>query len=69
VRPGPAEVGHDAVAHELGDIALEAPDLARYRVLVGPQYVAHLLGIKPRRQRGRAHQIDEHDRQLTALGL
>jgi hypothetical protein len=69
VRPGPAEVRQDAVAHKLGDIALEAPNLARYRVLVGPQHVPHLLGIEARRQRGRAHQIDQHHGQLTALGL
>ena len=37
VRPGPAEIGEHAVAHELGDVALEARDLARDRILVGAQ--------------------------------
>jgi hypothetical protein len=32
----------------------------------GPQHVAHRLGIEPRRQRSRADQVGEHDRQLPA---
>ena len=69
VRPGPAEVGEHAVAHELGDVALEARDLARDRVLVGAEDLAHLLGVEPRGERGRADQVDEHHRELPPLGL
>ena len=69
VRPGPAEIGEHAVAHELGDVALEARDLARDGVLVGADDLAHLLGIEPARERGRADQVDEHHRQLPPLGL
>ena len=47
VRPGPAEVGQHAVAHELGDVPVEARDLARDRVLVGAQDLAHLLRVEP----------------------
>jgi hypothetical protein len=37
VRPGPAEIGQHAVAHVLGDVALEAGDLAGDSVLVGAE--------------------------------
>ena len=47
VRSGPAEVGEHPVAHELGDVALEAQDLARDGVLVGAEQLAHLLGVEP----------------------
>ena len=30
--------------------------------------LAHVLGIEARRQRGRAHEVTEHDGQLPALG-
>ena len=46
VRPGPAEVGQHAVAHQLGDVPVEARDLARDRVLVGAQDLAHLLRVE-----------------------
>ena len=67
VRLRPAEIGQHAVAHELGDVAVEAQDLARDGVLVGADDLAHVLGIERRRQRGRADQIDEHHGQLPAL--
>ena len=38
------------------------------RVLVGADHLPHVLGIEPRRKLGRAHQIDEHHRQLPPLG-
>ena len=69
VRLGPAEIGEHPVAHELGDVALPAQHLARDRILVGAQDLAHLLGIEPRREHGRADEVDEHDRELAALGL
>jgi hypothetical protein len=66
---GPAEVGQHAVAHELGDEALEASDHPGRRVLIGAEHLAHVLGIELGRQFGRADQIDEHHRQLPPLGL
>jgi hypothetical protein len=56
---GVAEVGEHAVAHELGDVALETSDLGRDGVLVGPDDLAHLFGIQPRRQLSRANQVAE----------
>ena len=63
-----AEIGQHAVAHEFGDEAVVARDRARTGVLIGANDLAHVLGIEPRRQRGRADEIAEHDRELAALG-
>ena len=67
MRPRPAEIGEHAIAHELGDVALEARDLARHRVLIRADHLAHVFRIELRRQRGRADEVDEHHRQLTAF--
>ena len=64
VRLRPAEIGQHAVAHELGDVALEAQGLAGHGVLVDANGRAHLLRIERRRQRGRADKIDKHHGQL-----
>ena len=48
VRAWPAEVGQHAVTHELGEVPLEAGDLARDCVLVGRQRLPHVLRIEPR---------------------
>ena len=69
VRRGPAEIGQHAVAHELGDVAVEAGDLAGHSVLVGVEDLAHLLGVEPRAERGRADEVDEHHGELPPLGL
>ena len=66
---GPAEVGEHAVAHELGDVPSKRATTPAQRVLVGADDLAHLLGVEPRRERGRADQVAEHHRQLAALGL
>ena len=68
VRPGPAEVGQHAVAHQLGHVPVDARDLTRDRVLVRPQDLAHVLRIEAARERGRADEVDEHHRELPALG-
>jgi hypothetical protein len=69
VRPGITEVGEDSIAHEFGDVALEADKLARHRIVIRADQRAHVLGIEPSRQLGRADQIDEHHRQLPAFGF
>ena len=69
VRSGPAEVGQDAVAHQFCNVAIEARDSVHSRVQVDAQNLAHLLGVEPGGQRGRADQVDEHDRELPAFGL
>jgi hypothetical protein len=65
---GKAEIGDYPIAHELGDDAVIARDRARTGILVGPYDLAHILGIEPRRHRGRADEIAEHYRQLAPLG-
>ena len=68
MRAGKAEIGQNAVAHELGDEAVVARDSARAGVLVGPDDLSHVLGIEPLRKSGRADEIAKHHGQLSALG-
>ncbi len=68
LRHGPAEVGQDTVAHELGDMALESRDFRGDGALIGLDDLAHLLRVELGRQGRRADQIDEHHRELPALG-
>ena len=49
MRLRPTEIGQHAVAHELGDVALEAQGLAGHGVLVETNGRAHLLRIERRR--------------------
>jgi hypothetical protein len=42
----PSEVGQHAVAHEFGNVAIEAGNLAGYGILVGPQHLAHILRVE-----------------------
>ena len=37
-------------------------------VVIGADDLAHVLGVEPRRKRGRADEVAEHHRQLAALG-
>jgi len=50
-------------------VALEAGDLARNRVLIGAQYLAHLFWVEMPREHRRADEVDEHHRELAPLGL
>ena len=68
VRAGKAEIGEHAVAHEFGDEAVVARDHAGNGVLVGADDPPHVLGIEPRRKRGRADEVGEHHGELPALG-
>ena len=69
VRVRIAEIGQHAVAHVLGDVSVEARDLAGAAVDRLRMHLAHVLRIQLRRQRGRADQIAEHHGQLPPLGL
>ena len=69
VRLRPAEVGQDAIAQELGDVAFEPADDLGARRVIGPHHIAQVLGVEPRRQLRRADQVAEQHRQLTALGF
>ena len=67
VRDRPAEVGEHAIAQVLGDMAFEAADHLRARCLISAHDFTQVLGVEPRRQRGRADQIAEQHRQLAAF--
>ncbi len=69
VRPGPAEIGEHAIAHEFRDMAFEPPDLTGHGVLVSAQHVPHFLGVEPGRERCGAREVDEHHGQLAPLGV
>src|SRR5215472_6055303 len=64
-----AEIDEDAVAHVLGNEAVERGDSFADRAMIGSNDLAEILGIEPRRERGRADQIAEHHRQLSAFGF
>ena len=68
MRPRITEVGEHPVAHVLGDMAVPLLHPFGAAFLIGPDQRAHVFGIEPRRQFGRAHQIAEHHRQLPPLG-
>jgi hypothetical protein len=63
------EIDQHAVAHVLGDKAVEAPDDIDHGAMVSGDDVAQILGIEPRRQFGRADEVAEHHRQLPAFGV
>jgi hypothetical protein len=69
VGAGEAEIGEHAVAHELGDVPIEARHLRSDGVLIGPDHLAHVLGVEAPDQLGRADQIADQHRQLPPLGL
>jgi hypothetical protein len=56
-RPGP-------VAQVLGDKAVEIAGRLADRAII-----AQILGVEPRRQRGRTDEIAEHERQLPPFGV
>ena len=64
-----AEIDQNAIAHVLGDKAIEAPDGIRDGAVICADDLAQILGIEPRRQRHRADQIAEHDGELSAFGF
>ena len=64
-----AEIDQHAVAHVLGDKAVEAGDDLGDGAVIGADQLAQILRVEPGRQRGRADQIAEHHRQLPALGI
>ncbi len=63
-----AEIGQHTVAHVLRDKAAVALDQFGAAAVIGADDAPQILGVEPRRQRRRAHEIAEHHRELTALG-
>src|SRR5262249_31370966 len=64
-----AEIGENTVAHVLGDKAAVALDQLRAAAVIGSNNAPKVLRVEPARQCSRAHQIAEHDCQLTAFGV
>jgi hypothetical protein len=62
-----AEIDEHAVSHVFGDIAAEAGDGVGDGAMISADDLAQILGIEPRRERGRADQVAEHHRELTPL--
>jgi hypothetical protein len=67
VRLWPPEIGKHAVAEVLRYIASEARDCFGHTAQIVSLDFAPFLGIEPRRDLGRAHQIAEQNCQMTAL--
>ena len=63
-----AEIHQNAIAHELGDKAVEATDGFTDHFLIGADHVAHFFRVKLRGQARRIREVAEHHRQLTPLG-
>ena len=68
VRLRVAEIHQHAIAHVLGDKAVEAADRLGDAAMIGADDLAQVLGIEARRKRRRADQIAEHHRELPTLG-
>ena len=68
VRDGVAEVDEQAVAEVLGDVALEFVNGLTGGVLISANEFDELFGIETIGERGRADEVAEHHRQLTAVG-
>src|SRR6185312_8756666 len=69
LRPRIAEQGKHAVAHVFGDHSAMMLDDRGAAAVIGADDLAHVLGIEQRRQRGRADQVAEHQRELPPLGV
>ena len=63
------EINQHAVAHIFGDKTIEPGDDLRHGAVIGSDELTQIFPIKTRRQRGRAHKIAEHHRNLAPLGL
>ena len=62
-----AEQRHQPVAELLGDLTAHLRDCRRSRIEIGANQVAPFLGIEPRGDAGRIHQIAEHHCDVPAL--
>jgi hypothetical protein len=64
-----AEIDQDAVAHVFRDKPVELGNHRGDSAVIGGDNLPQILGIEPRRKRGRVDEIAEHYRQLPPLGL
>jgi hypothetical protein len=67
LRQRVAEQRHQPVAELLGNMAAHFRHRRGCGIEIGADEVAPLLGIEPRRNAGRIHQIAEHRRDMPAL--
>ena len=65
----PAEIGKDAIAEIIGNVAAVPHDGLGHGVMIAPQQLAQILGIVPGGQLGRADEIAEQHGELTPLRL
>ena len=63
-----AEQGHQTIAEPFQYVAAKARHRLRSLVEIGPDQIAPILRVEPRRKARRADEIAEHDRDRTALG-
>ena len=68
VRAGIAEIGQYPVASKLGQKAVIGWHNARAGGVIGIHHGTHVLWIESGRQSSRAHQIADHDGEMTPLG-
>src|SRR5690242_5225596 len=62
-----AEVGENAVAQVLSNEPTGVDNYLSATQVIGPDNLAHVLRIEPRRKRGGSHQIAEHDSELPTF--
>src|SRR6516164_11493229 len=67
MRSRVAKVREHPIAHILRDESTGLGDLLCAAAVIRADDLAHVLGIEARRERGRADQIAEHDRELAAF--
>ena len=65
----PAEIGEDAIAEIIGDIAAEAVHDRGDSGVIAAQQLPQILGVVPARQFGRADEVAKQHTQLPALRL
>ena len=68
VRRRIAEVDQHSIAHVACDKAVIARDEIAHQLLEAQDQSAQVLGVESLRHRGRADDVAEHHRQLSALG-
>ena len=69
MRARVAEIDENAVAHVLGDEAIEHGDDLGDRAVISADQLAQILRVMTGRERRRPDKITEHHRQLSAFGV
>src|SRR5262249_61172490 len=64
-----AEIDEHPIAHVPGHEAVEPGDRLRAALIIGADYRTQILWVERGRERGRANEAGQHNRQLATLGL